>query len=81
MDDKYLTPSLRDFHEQKDCFKKMGKFYQGFINDLPPYMVENLKNLSWRDIHILTIDFILWHLAKQGYTLKANKKFKENIYD
>lgn len=81
MGDNYLAPDLRDFHNQKDAFKKMYQHYKYFIEKLPPYMAENLKNLTWVDLHIVGIDFILWHLAKQGYTLKYNKKFKENIYN
>lgn len=80
MEDKYLPPTLRDFHNQKDVFKGMNKFYEGFIKNLPYAMDNNLKNLSWVDLHILTIDFILWHLAKQGYVLRKNDKFKDERY-
>lgn len=80
MNDEYLSPYLRDFHNQKDVFKKMIRCYDDWINTMPEYQTENLRNLTWIDLHILTIDFILWHLAKQGYTLRANNKFLDEKF-
>ena len=40
-------------------------------------MFENLKNITWVDMQILTCDYMLYNLAKMGYVLRKSDKFKQ----
>lgn len=82
---KYLPKKFRDFHNQKDFFKSLP--YEKWIEEIKPEFNPNkydkLNNLSWQDLMVLSIDFVLWHFAKNGCVLKKddrfiNKKEKEN---
>ena len=61
----YLPPIIRDFHDQKDLFKKIGSIVQER---------EELKGLNWVMAHIFTIDVFLWFMARHGYTLQKSRQ-------
>lgn len=63
----YLPPVIRDFHDQKDLFKKIGSIMDNR---------EELKNLSWVTAQIFTIDIFLWFMARHGYTLQKSRQSK-----
>jgi len=67
---KYLPPILRDFHDQKDCFKWMDRFVQNKIRSGS----HHLDGYNWVQFHCLTIDFFLWYMAVHGYTLQRTRK-------
>lgn len=79
----FLPTSIRDFHDQKELFKGLYKNYKGWIehNSASSYMFENLKNISWVDMQILTCDYMLYNLAKMGYILRKSDKFKNTLED
>lgn len=63
---KYLPPILRDFHDQKDCFKAIHQI----IN------VEGhgyAKGVDWVTGQCYVIDIFLWFMAKRGYTLQRSR--------
>jgi hypothetical protein len=73
-DAKYLPPFMRDFHEQKRLFKRIGEVVEnskkkkgdfGFLNEQLP---------NWSIAHIYTVDFFLWFMARRGYTLQKSRK-------
>jgi hypothetical protein len=69
----YLPKDLRDFHNQKEFFKSIYDCFGRWNKKVPS---QNIKNLSWVDLHILTTDFILFQLAQEGYVLKKDDRFK-----
>lgn len=72
----FLPKDLRDFHNQKELFKKLTNNYPDWVKNVPKYMSENLINLSWVDMQILTFDYLLFQLAQYGYVLSKSDKFK-----
>lgn len=69
---KHLPPFLQDFHDQKDFFKTMYRLQKPF-----EYYDEKL---SWVGAQVFVIDFLLWFLAKRGWTLqrsRANVEFRD----
>lgn len=65
-DGKYLPPTMRDFHDQKDIFKA--------VHDI--IMVEKheyAKDVSWVAGQCYVIDIFLWFMAKRGYTLQRSR--------
>ena len=69
----YLPKDLRDFHNQKEFFKIIQDRFNRWNKKVPS---QNIKNLSWVDLHILATDFILFQLAQEGYVLKKDDRFK-----
>jgi hypothetical protein len=65
---KHLPPFMRDFHDQKDLFKFIQSVYEE--SDLIPVAT----HASWIDLHIYTIDFFLWMLARRGWTLQRSRQ-------
>ena len=68
---KYLPKFLRDYHDQKDIFKC---FSEGVELHLEEHGGFPMKNLTWLDAHIYTIDIFLWIMARHGYTLQRSRK-------
>lgn len=68
---KYLPEEFRDFHDQKDLFKAIAPM-------LAKYQAKSsypeLKQVSWADLQMLTIDVFLWFMAMHGYTLQPIPK-------
>lgn len=63
---EHLPEMLKDFHDQKDLFKRMHSTYRGsdFSQSAP----------SWMTGQIYTIDWFLWYMAQRGYILQKSKK-------
>lgn len=63
---EYLPNFMRDFHDQKDLFKKMHSLYgdSAAAKQMP----------SRVDGHCYVIDWFLWYMAGRGYTLQKSKK-------
>ncbi len=64
---KYLPKPLRDFHDQKDIFKMLGR------------VVDNRKDSmyklpQWTEAMLYTIDIFLWVMAKCGWTLQRSRQ-------
>lgn len=67
----YLPDFMRDFHDQKDLFKALDEVKQRSIEKRGgSYM----RDLSWTDAHIYTVDIFLWMMARHGYTLQRSRK-------
>lgn len=67
----YLPPILRDFHDQKDVFKAIDEVKERSVaSNGGSYM----RNLSWIDAQVYTIDIFLWMMARHGYTLQRSRK-------
>lgn len=63
----YLPESFRDFHDQKNLFKRLQR------------LVDNRKDgytdsISWVGAQVYVIDVFLWFMAKHGYTLQKSRK-------
>lgn len=63
----YLPDVLKDFHDQKLLFKRLGE------------IVKNRKdgytdNVSWTAGQVYTIDVFLYYMAVHGYTLQRSRK-------
>jgi hypothetical protein len=68
---EYLPDFMRDFHDQKDLFKA--------VDDIRQRSVERnggsyMRDLSWSDAHVYTVDIFLWMMARHGYTLQRSRK-------
>ena len=73
---EYLPEMLRDFHDQKDLFKKMHSLYgaeQESYIEMP----------NWVSGQCYVIDWFLWYMGQRGYVLRKSrakidfKKFQE----
>ena len=68
MDDgSYLPQPLRDFHDQKDCFKAMHSL-------VAVERHEYTKEIKWVDGQCYVIDIFLWFMAKRGWTLQRSRQ-------
>jgi hypothetical protein len=65
-DFRYLPKELRDFHDQKDLFKR--------IQETVTEKDDELQELNWVMAHIYTIDRFLWFMAAHGYTLQRSRQ-------
>lgn len=80
---EHLPPILRDFHDQKDFFKLISmkvtaRRKQNEAEGRPDHIYEGF---DWVRFHIFTIDFFLWFMALNGYTLqRSRKKFEFRDY-
>ncbi len=63
---KHLPYFLKDFHDQKDFFKFLHEFCDTQNHEM-------VKDISWVEGHVYSIDILLWCLARFGYTLQKNK--------
>lgn len=63
---RFLPQCLRDFHDQKDVFKRLWRQVAKAQEKDAGY----LSGLNWRDGHIFVIDQFLWFMAIHGYTLQ-----------
>lgn len=67
----YLPQPIRDFHDQKDLFKALDEVRERNIaKNGGAYM----KDLSWTDAHVYTVDIFLWVMAGHGYTLQRSRR-------
>jgi len=66
-DGKYLPAPLRDFHDQKDCFKAMHSIIQVGNH-------EYAKDIGWVAGQCYTIDIFLWFMAHHGWTLQKSRQ-------
>jgi hypothetical protein len=68
---EYLPDFMRDFHDQKDVFKACDEVMQRSVEkNGGSYM----RDLSWADAHVYTVDIFLWMMARHGYTLQRSRK-------
>lgn len=68
---EYLPDFMRDFHDQKDLFKAVDEVRQRSVErNGGSYM----RDLSWSDAHVYTVDIFLWMMARHGYTLQRIRK-------
>lgn len=67
-DSNYLPKNLRDFHVQKDLFKRVHELLRNESEH------SELKDLNWVMAHIYTIDKFLWFMAAHGYTLQRSRQ-------
>lgn len=66
---EYLPDWMRDFHDQKELFKKLLR------TDPPKDLSFNyLEGLNPVNTHIFVVDYFLWILAAHGYTLQKTKR-------
>ncbi len=63
---KYLPPILRDFHDQKDCFKAIHEI-------VAVERHEYAKGVAWTVGQCYVIDIFLWFMARRGYTLQKSR--------
>ena len=73
---KYLPDFMRDFHDQKNIFKRLDKIVQS-RNDT------YTKDIGWTSGQVYTVDIFLWFMAVHGYTLQQSRKKVEfhNIHN
>jgi hypothetical protein len=69
----HLPEFIKDFHDQKDLFKAIYEQWQE-ENDV-------LKNISWVDAHVFSIDVFLWWMGLHGYKLQKVRKQGLEFYD
>jgi len=69
----YLPEFLRDFHDQKDLFKRINEIVENAKarEEKVDQIIRNYPD--WISAHIYVIDFFLWYMAKCGYTLQKNR--------
>jgi hypothetical protein len=69
----YLPPFMRDFHDQKNLFKAVGRIVARDQAENPEdFIKKRLPN--WLDAHIYVVDYFLWFMAKHGYTLQKSRQ-------
>ncbi|MBL4838148.1 MAG: hypothetical protein JKY34_11290 [Kordiimonadaceae bacterium] len=66
---KYLPPVMSDFHDCKDVFKTMVPNLANYRKSNP-----NIPDVSWVDMHCLTVDVFLFFMAMHGYKLQRMPK-------
>jgi hypothetical protein len=67
----YLPEFMRDFHDQKELFKALDEVRERSIaKNSGSYM----RDVSWSDAHIYTVDIFLWVMAGHGYTLQRSRR-------
>jgi len=73
---KYLPPILRDFHDQKDFFKFIGQRVAATRkrDQERGESTYTLEEFNWVRFHVITIDFFLWFMAMNGYTLQRSRQ-------
>lgn len=75
-DGNYLPEFMRDYHAQKDVFKRIDEIVQARRekniqnNDTLP----DMGLVRWIDAQIYVVDFFLWFMARRGYTLQKCRK-------
>ncbi len=62
---EYQPSFLRDFHDQKDLFKRVEEMVSR--RPIP-------NGDSWIGRHVYTIDYFLWFMARHGYTLQKSRQ-------
>lgn len=67
---KYLPAQFRDFHDQKDLFKAIGARVDKAIAKDPGH---HLRDVSWVQSHIYTVDYFLWFMGMHGWTLQRSR--------
>lgn len=79
MNHDYLPAFMRDFHDQKDIFKRINEMVEKRkeknIKDNKAYWNDDYPN--WVGAHIYVIDFFLWYMALCGYTLQKSRRHFE----
>lgn len=65
-DKKHLPEFLKDFHDQKDFFKYLHEALRLHDHEL-------LKDVSWIQNHVYTMDMLLFVLARYGWTLQRSR--------
>lgn len=69
---EHLPDFMRDFHDQKELFKALDEVRQRALQNSGHGLY--MKDMSWVDAHVYTIDVFLWVMAKYGYTLQKTRK-------
>jgi len=72
-DYRFLPKKFRDFHDQKDLFKTMD-FIQANKN-------RYVENIDWVSAHNFCTDYFLYYMARIGYTLQKDERFKTHEYE
>ncbi len=62
---EHLPSFLRDFHDQKDLFKRVEEMVSR--RPIP-------NGDSWIGRHVYVIDYFLWFMARHGYTLQKSRQ-------
>lgn len=62
----HLPDFLRDFHDAKDFFKALHTLYSFDT-------ATEMKDITWIQGQIYSVDFLLRFLATHGYTLQKNR--------
>lgn len=77
----YLPEFLRDFHNQKDLFKRIDETVANSQEKNKDDIIYK-RMPGWTICHIYVVDYFLWHMAKCGYTLQRSRAKIEFIdYD
>lgn len=67
----YLPEFMRGFHDQKDLFKALDEIRERSIaKNGGTYM----RDVSWIDAQVYTVDIFLWVMAGHGYTLQRSRR-------
>jgi hypothetical protein len=69
---QYLPPAMRDFHDQKNIFKRiqeMSDRYKWLPGEKPDFRVSMCY----------TIDIFLWFMAMHGYTLQKTRQSVDGV--
>lgn len=68
----YLPKPLRDFHDQKDVFKRVDEIiFQRQQAEPKAYLLKHLP--GWTHAHVYVVDFFLWYMARCGWTLQRSR--------
>lgn len=69
----YLPKPLKDFHDQKEVFKRISEMRWTHHEPMP----------DWVTAHIFVIDYFLWFMAMHGYKLQKvhSSRFEGDFYD
>lgn len=75
--EKHLPEPLRDFHDQKDVFKRIWRMVEMRRKTDP----QALDAMHWINGHVFVIDFFLWFMAQHGWTLQRSRARGVHFYD
>jgi hypothetical protein len=67
---KYLPWFLRDFHDQKEVFKRIQENVNRVAKEKKS---DPFYEINWTQAHVYVIDFFLWFMACHGYTLQKTR--------
>lgn len=77
---QHLPHFMRDFHDQKQVFKRIDELVESRKAKNPKDSLAN-DYPNWIVAHVYIVDFFLWYMASCGYTLQKTHARVDGLFD